>query len=306
MTSEKGDEFHNLTFSQREDKAPLPEAIKLGHVPRKFRHLAWFYIDRDIEKQGHFTFGGSYYTDDFENCGIGSILKSYQFDIQLKPHDEIPAAEPSEDRRFSREILLEGEYHDVLTFVEYILRHRYCSTELYGSLIEAFEESPIAYFVEKINGQPTLIPRINRETGEATRRAIKVVKDNDMDGAATHLREAAEHMNAGQYADSIADSIHAVESVARAICPESKTLGPALKSLEKDQILKHPALKQAFEKLYAYTSDEQGIRHALTDKDAADVGLDEAIFMFGACASFAAYLTQKHRQQARKREPDTP
>ena len=31
-------------------------------------------------------------------------------------------------------------------------------------------------------------------------------------------------------------------------------------------------------------------------KDSAAVGLDEAMFMFGACASFAAYLAQKHRQ----------
>ncbi len=37
-------------------------------------------------------------------------------------------------------------------------------------------------------------------------------------------------------------------------------------------------------------------------KQAANVGLDEAIFMFGACASFAAYLTRKYRQQAGKPE----
>ena len=118
-----------------------------------------------------------------------------------------------------------------------------------------------------------------------------------MDGSATHLRQAAEHINAGQYADSIADSIHAVESVARTIDPGSgKTLGPALRSLERAGVLKHPALREAFEKLYGYTNDEEGVRHALLEKGSADVGLDEAVFMFGACASFAAYLTGKHRQ----------
>lgn len=118
-----------------------------------------------------------------------------------------------------------------------------------------------------------------------------------MDGAASHLRNAADHINAQQYADAIADSIHAVESVARMIAPKSSTtLKPALRSLEKAGTLKHPVLRQAFEKLYGYTSDEQGIRHALINQNAADVDLDEAIFMFGACASFAAYLTQKHRQ----------
>ena len=40
-----------------------------------------------------------------------------------------------------------------------------------------------------------------------------------------------------------------------------------------------------FSQRYGYTNDEQGIRHALLNKDAAEVGLDEALFMFGACAS---------------------
>ena len=128
-----------------------------------------------------------------------------------------------------------------------------------------------------------------------------------MDGAATHLRDAAEHINAQQYADSIADSIHAVESVACKIDPDPEdknTLSKALNSLEKSGLLKHKNLKEAFKNLYIYTSNEPGIRHSLRDKDAPDVGQDEAMFMFGACASFAAYLVSKHRQQAEGRESD--
>ncbi len=106
-------------------------------------------------------------------------------------------------------------------------------------------------------------------------------------------------MNEQRYADSIRESIHAVESVAREIDPKSKTLGQALKSLEGTGFLNHE-FKQALEKLYIYANAEQGVRHALLDKDAADVGLDEAVLMFGACASFAAYLTQKHRQAGRE------
>ena len=35
------------------------------------------------------------------------------------------------------------------------------------------------------------------------------------------------------------------------------------------------------------------------DKDAPDVDPDEAVFMFGACASFAAWLVNKHRKATR-------
>ena len=145
-----------------------------------------------------------------------------------------------------------------------------------------------------------------KEQANAVEQAIEVVHDSGIDSAVTHLRQAAEHINMEQYADSLADSIHAVESVARTIDPNNGgSLGKALKSLENAGLLKHRALKEAFMKLYGYTSDEEGIRHALVDQSSADVGLDEAIFMFGACASFAAYLTRKHQHLTPKCPPES-
>ena len=47
-------------------------------------------------------------------------------------------------------------------------------------------------------------------------------------------------------------------------------------------------------KLYGYTSDERGLRHPLLEREEANVGMDEAVFMLGACASFASYLWRKH------------
>ena len=97
----------------------------------------------------------------------------------------------------------------------------------------------------------------------------------------------------GDWAGSVRESVHAVESAARQLDPNASSLAPALRSLEKRGAL-HPALKQALGKLYGYSSDEQGIRHALLDQEQASVGMDEAVFMLGACASFASYLWRKH------------
>ncbi len=294
MTSDKNGDFYELTFSQREGKAPLPEAMKLEYIPRKFRQIVWFFIDGSISDATD-SFRLTYRTSE----GIARILWRFRFEIQGTPHDEIPSPNPKSDREFCRDIILQGDYHRLLTLVEYLLRRDDCSKQLQELLVSEFERTPIAYYVDTIDGRSTIMPRISPETGEATRRAIETICEAGMEGAAVHLREAADHINTGQHANSIADSIHAVESVARIIDPQSNsTLGPALDSLEKAGVLKHPALKQAFHKLYGYTNAEQGIRHALLDKNAADVGIDEAIFMFGACASFAAYLTEKHRQAA--------
>ena len=167
-----------------------------------------------------------------------------------------------------------------------------------------FELHGASYWLDTSRFPYRFIPSTSKEQGEATRQAIETVEQSGIaPGAATHLRKAVEHLNAGRYADSISDSIHAVESVARMIDPKAnKNLSLALDSLETAGLLKHPALKKAFNRLYGYTSDEQGIRHSLLERAAADVGLDEAMFMFGACASFAAYLVNKH-QKAGGAEP---
>ena len=295
MTHENDRNFYKLNFSQREGKVPLPEPMQLEYIPRRFRQFAWKSIEEEISRLTDYTSdpddpGFHYKVSDFHD-----ITDSYHFNVLEKPHDEI-RYNLEKNSNFVRDKIWNGTYHEVLTLIEYILRDERCSERLYKNLVDAFDTTSIAYFVADKGGLPTIMPRPSREAGVATQQAIETIHEGGMDGAATHLRQAAEHINAQQHADSIADSISAVESVARMIDPEENgTLGPALDSLERVGLLRHRALKDAFKKLYGYTSDEQGIRHALLEKDSADVGLDEAVFMFGACASFAAYLVSKHR-----------
>ena len=47
----------------------------------------------------------------------------------------------------------------------------------------------------------------------------------------------------------------------------------------------HQALEGAFSKLYRYTSDESGIRHALME-GGREVTFDEAKFMLVTCSAF--------------------
>ena len=211
-------------------------------------------------------------------------------------------------------ILTEEKFYKILDLIEIIINESW--------KIEFISKDKITNFAEKINGLFSeynatyqlntsqhpywFFPRASKEQAEATHQAIETIRHGGMNGAATHLRKAGQRINEREYADSIRESIHAVESVARKIDPNnrSNSLKEALKSLENAGLLKHRALKEAFMKLYGYTSDEEGIRHALVDQSSADVGLDEAIFMFGACASFAAYLTQKHQHLTPKCLPE--
>ena len=144
---------------------------------------------------------------------------------------------------------------------------------------------------------PTILPAATREEGAALLESLRTLDEAGLAGASSHLRKASERVHQGDWAGSVRESVHAVESVARTLAPDATTLAPALKSIEKSGAL-HPALKTAFSKLYGYASDERGIRHALLNGGGADVGADEALFMLGACASFASYLWRKNRENA--------
>ena len=284
----------HLTFSQRHGYEPLPEPMQLEKLSDDLRREIW-----NVTRGYLNAIMSGNIDDDYYHEKVVQFLENILGRILQKPEDEIDTSYDEVLNQFKK-LILQDSFNKVLDLIEIIVKkgwEDWVDEELAKPISELFERQPAAYYLDMSGGSPyRFFPRSNEAQGKATREAIKTIRDGGMEGAATHLRDAAAHINARQFADSISDSIHAVESVARRIDPKSNTLGDALDSLEKAGLIKHPALKESFSKLYGYTSDEQGIRHALLDKNSPDVDLDEAMFMFGACASFAAYLVNKHHK----------
>ena len=164
--------------------------------------------------------------------------------------------------------------------------------ETSGRMKDVFADCGVAYKIDE-GKPPTIVPAVTEAEGHTVIELLKTLREAGLRGSTEHLRNACDCINKGEWAGSIRESIHTVESVARMLAPEAKTLKQAL-AATKDHGGLHPALKDGFIKLYGYTSDEQGVRHPLLDNDKAQVGMDEAVFMLGACASFASYLWRKH------------
>lgn len=292
----------HLTFSQRQGYSPLPKSMRLEEISDDLRRDIWN-VTRDILISMREHSSLSYYYFSNEGCRLiervlGRFLKM--------PEDEIDTEYDGVLNQF-KIIILKNKFFRVLDFVEIFSNdepYRARSNDFRTRIADSFERRGAAYWFDISKHPFQFFPRSSKEQGEATKQAIEAISGSGMEGAATHLRQAADHINARQFADSVSDSISAVESVARRIAPESRTLGGALKVLENKGRLTNKQLKNGFEKLYAYTNSEQGIRHALLDKDAPHVGLDEAMFMFGACASFAAYLVNKQRQAGGQQNDD--
>lgn len=110
----------------------------------------------------------------------------------------------------------------------------------------------------------------------------------------THIQTALQKLSdkkSPDYRNSIKESISAVEAICRLITgKDNATLGQALKVV-KGKIPMHPALEQAFGKLYGYTSDEAGIRHSLLEEP--NINFEDAKFMLVSCSAFTNYLKLK-------------
>ena len=94
------------------------------------------------------------------------------------------------------------------------------------------------------------------------------------------------------YENSIKESISAVEAVCEemtGITGKEATLGKMLKKLEDNGVEVHAGLKNAFNVLYGYTSDANGIRHAGNIGGPAST-FEEAKFMLVSCSAFINYL----------------
>jgi hypothetical protein len=138
-----------------------------------------------------------------------------------------------------KQIFSNGEYHEVFGFLQYVLRHRNRPANFSAQINQALTYGRAAYRV--LDGN-TIIP-ISSETEMLTlEMAFADLGTTEFRGARSHLRSAGSELTSGNYAASIRESMHAVESVARTLEPSGQ-LAEALSKLEKSAAI-HPALNR--------------------------------------------------------------
>ncbi len=174
----------------------------------------------------------------------------------------------------------------LFNLVEFFVRHPGCSGELKGELADAFVTARAAY---RVFDNKYIAAIGTEEQAAAFERAIADAEAKNATAARKQLIAAGVALRNSDWPGSVRESIHAVEAIAVRLAPGTDTLGAALKVLEQRGHL-HGSLKAAFGSLYGYSSDEEGVRHALVFGDEAQVDEADALFMLGACASFVSYL----------------
>lgn len=278
-----------LSFSQAQGYEELPGQLKLGELPDSARTQIWncLYLELEGSRESSSIGGYSYVSGNWNRMLV--VMHCF-FD-----HGALDdwSSDWDANRKKLRSCIERDLFNRVFDRLQFIMRLPDCPDGFVSKLKDIFQFCGLPYVIDK--GPPlTIFPAATEEEGARLIQSLESLQQAGLKGSASHLRAAAAGIDAGDWAGAIRESIHAVESVARKIDPKaSNTLAPALRSLEQQGAL-HPALKGAFSKLYGYTSNEQGIRHALLDHESAKADVNEAVFMLGACASFSSYLWRKH------------
>ena len=276
-----------IPFSQRNGFASIPPQLKLGQVSDELRRLFAYSISIEIENNTRIGVDSGYFSDKWRR-----VATDFYVNFLRKSHRDFNSRPYEFDNLLNRGINT-LEIGPLFDLVEFFARHPLCSQELRKNIASAFVTARAAYRL--IDNQ--IIAIGSEEQATAFERAIL---DADKIGAGSgraHLISAGLALRNADWAASVRESIHAVESMALRLAPDASTLGPALGTLEKKGQI-HGSLKTAFGALYGYASDEEGIRHALVFREAAKVDETDALFMLGACASFVSYLIARGLEQS--------
>ena len=274
-----------LTFSQAQGYEPIPGPLALEKISEEARNKLWSTLHTRVGKVTDRNFVQSPWVD---------ILSDLHIDFLGRPSDEFTPHLNLFVKEYKERFLRTEPFNKVFDILEMVMRHRKCPPSFIHDITAAFEDCRLAYFVDR--GFPVMIlPAATPEEGATIRNALEDVRAAGLPAAESHLRESGRLINAGEWAGSVRESIHAVESVARRIAPEAED-DALTKALDKIDWLP-PALKSTMGNLYGYASREHGIRHALVNEATSSAQQEEAVLMLGACASFVSYMLRKHRQE---------
>lgn len=265
-----------MRFSQRKGFRPVSRAIQVDSMSDELRASLWNVLDLHVWREKDFIWTYK------EQPGIAAFSGALWFHYFKKPLDERPA---KAERVLAeiRSFFFAAEWFEVYDFMEWVLVYQE-DARLIAAVNDVLQV--------ELAGFRFISDRFSDITSEEEVELLEnAIGDERFPGVQAHLSAALRLLSNREnpdYRNSIKESISAVESMAKVVTGQPQaTLGEALAILEKGRRL-HPALKAGFSKLYGYTSDEGGIRHAMLEEPKLTAA--DAKFFLLSSTSFINYL----------------
>ena len=281
---------NELSFSQRQGLKSIKSIMQLDSMDAELRNGLWnlitmFYWNNAVGVDVYNSIVLS------ENPSLQRLFRDLWHNYFKRAIDTLNNSWYITRDEIREYFLFKCEWHEVYDFIEFIA-NRYENEVTNSEFVEACNQ----ILTREVSGYRFVGSKIAPITSEVEIAEIEeaLQSSKSLTPVAAHMKTALDMLvdrDAPDYRNSIKESISAVEALCRIITGSPKaTLGQALKQVQS-QVSLHPALQEAFNKLYGYTSDEGGIRHALSDEP--NVDFEDAKFMLVACSGFVNFLKAK-------------
>lgn len=273
-------------FSERQGLVVSPAAIQTDDINDALRNSIWNYV--------HDLFFN------IKNSNWEVFPKWIARFFRKSPVDEVPDYYNA-CLKWTKSYFFSLSWGEIYEFVEFIVENYDGICKLRADDRPALEEIFNHIFEQELSGYRfiagMIVPITNPAEIEEINNAIILASQAGMDGARQHIQSAIGLLAKRpdpDYRNSIKEAISAVESIAKVLGKnDSKGLADALDELSK-KVEIHPALRAGFTKLYGYTSDADGIRHAILEEQ--NIGITEAQYMVISCSAFVNFLIVKAQE----------
>jgi hypothetical protein len=277
-----------MDFSQRIGVIPAIKQLQIDAMDIELRNGIWngfkLSILDNIDKTN--------YSDGCEFKLFCSVMwhQFYKLPIDTIPHRDYDTEQQIRARFFK------SQWYGVYDFLEFVVN---MDVESIKENSKGFKEFCNSVFEREFSGYRFINDQISPITNENEIEEIeKAIEQSGsftaLIGVNIHLKSALDKLSDKKipdYRNSIKESISAIESVSKVISGNKKdSLSGALDKI-KGKIKIHPALERGFKQLYGYTSDSDGIRHALMEEDNCD--FEDAKYMLVSSSAFINYLIVK-------------
>lgn len=267
-------------FSERNNHKPVRVDIQIEYIDERLRTHLWNSTLEDFVKTNIYKNGNEF--SDFSK-----VIWSDFFVLPLNtmPYDRNDLIDKIHG------LFMNCQWYSIFDFIEFILD---VSTDKY--LVREFTKKINFYLEKELSAYRIIDEKVVQITDEIEITTIETAinENSTSESVSKHLKRALELMSDRQnpdYRNSIKESISAVEALCIEITGNPKaTLGQALKQIEKSTDL-HKSLQSAFSSLYGYTSEADGIRHAMLSE--STLKQEDALFMLVSCSAFVNYLKMK-------------
>ena len=280
-----------MKFSERIGKSQIKDIIQIDSIDDDLKNGLWNAVT--------ICYWDKMLNDDYLNSkskDTSMFVKRIWINFFKNTIDSIPN-HTQQIKKFFKTFFFEAEWFEIYDFVEF-LPNNYLPERL-DNINEGFEQFCNHTLEKELSGfrfvNGILVQISNDEEIKSINESL--LNTDKLTTVNSHLIRSLELFSdrkSPDYRNSIKESISSVEAYCTILTGDSKaTLGQTLKKLQ-NSINIHPALQKAFSHLYGYTSEADGIRHALLEDH--NLQQEDAKFMLVSCSAFINYLIEKQNK----------